>query len=315
MTSYFQYTPSFDMHVFSIPPSPTSLQLRTNRLIRLPRLLQRLHRLPLNPRQQLSTSRHIVDQPNHLASRPHPKIRVPVDEHLPPALARHIRRHLLELPRCALPLDLQRALRDLILEQAGRVGPPSQHERRVDLARVDDRLLDILVNGGLNRGHEPSPHVDALGAERQRGSEALPVGEAATGNKRDAQALTCPAEEDEVRDIRLTDVAGALEAVDAEEIDAEFDGRLRVADCGAFVQNYTAVGFEQFDYGAGTIACGLDDLDALVDADLGVFAVWGCVHRGEEGDIYAEGVRGHGLCFADLFAQVFGGGLCEGSEL
>jgi hypothetical protein len=42
--------------------------------------------------------------------------------------------------------------------------------------------------------------------------------------------------------------------------------------------------------------------------------VWG--HEGwEEGQVHAEGVLGHGSASANLFAEVFGGGLRECSEL
>jgi hypothetical protein len=48
---------------------------------------------------------------------------------------------------------------------------------------------------------------------------------------------------------------------------------------------------------------------------LGVGAVvWGN-HGGEERQVYAEGVLGHGAAAADLLAEIFGRGLSEGCEL
>ena len=168
------------------------------------------------------------------------------------------------------------------------------------------------MDGGLDRAHEAGAHINALRAKGDRSSETLAVGEAARGDEGDAEGLAGAGEEDEVCDVGLADVAGAFEAVDGEEVDAEFDGRLGVADGGAFVQDDAAVGFEELDYGAGTVAGGLDDFDAFVDAHLGVFLVGGCIHRGEEGDVYAEGVGGHPFGLADLISEVFWCGLCEG---
>ena len=65
-----------------------------------------------------------------------------------------------------------------------------------------------------------------------------------------------------------------------------------MSDRGAFVQDDAAVGFEEFDYRAGAVAGRFDDFDSLVDAHLRVFGVRGGIHGGQEGDVYAEGVRG-----------------------
>jgi len=59
---------------------------------------------------------------------------------------------------------------------------------------------------------------------------------------------------------------------------------------------------------------GLDDLDALVDHNLRVGVVIWWDHGREEGDIYSKGVGGHLTASPDLLAEVFGGGLREGSE-
>ena len=123
------------------------------------------------------------------------------------------------------------------------------------------------------------------------------------------------AEKDEVGDVAFSDVAGAFEAVDGEEVDTELDSGLSVTDCGTFVQDDATVGFEELDYGAGAVAGGFDDLDTFVDAHLCVFLVGRCVHRGEEGDVYTEGVGGEGFGFANLSAEVFGRGLRKGCQL
>ena len=256
-----------------------------------------------------------MNQPNNLARRPHAKILVPIHKNLPPPLPTHQWPHLLELPRRRLLLNLHRLIRHLVLKQPARVLPPPQHQLRVRLLRVHDRLLDVMVDRCFDRTHEACSHVDTLGAERERGCQALAVGETSTSDERHLQALPGAGEEDEVRDVGFTDVPCALEAVDAEEVDAEFDGGDGVADGGALVQDDDAGLLEHFDDGPGGVAGGFDDLDAFVDHDLGVLGVRGCVHGGEEGDVDAEGERGHAFAFADFEAEVLGGRLGEGGQL
>ena len=70
-----------------------------------------------------------------------------------------------------------------------------------------------------------------------------------------------------------------------------------------------------FDHGAGTVACRFDDADAFVDDHLGVAVVVGGDEGGEEGQVDAEGGIGHGAAAADLFTEVFWGGLGECGEL
>lgn len=83
-------------------------------------------------------------------------------------------------------------------------------------------------------------------------------------------------------------------------------------DAGALVQDDAVGGFQLLDHGAGAVARGLDDVDPFFDYHAGVGAVvWGN-ESGEEGQVHAEGVLGHGAAAADLFSQVFGGGLGQG---
>ena len=241
-------------------------------------------------------------------------VRVPIDEHLPPALPAHKRRHLLELSRGAFPLDLDGLLGDLVLIQAAGVPPPAQYELGIVLGRLHDLVLDVDVDGGLDGAHEARAHVDALGAQAQRGREALAVGETARGDERHLERLARAAQQDEVSDVALAHVAGALEAVDAEEVNAQVDGALGVPDRRALVQDDGVDGLELLDDGPRAVASRLDDLDALVDHHLCVCAVVRRRHGREECDVHAEGLVGHGLALPDLFPQVFWRGLCEGCE-
>lgn len=277
--------------------------------------VQRLLRLPLNPLHQLPTRRDIMNQPDDLPRRPNPIVHVPVDKDLPPALPAHKRRHVLELPARALPLRLDGLLGDFVAEEATRVAPPPQHEFRVRLLGFDDGPLDVVVDGRFDRAHEARAHVDALGPERQRRGEPLPVREAAAGDEGDLQALPGPAQQDEVCDVALAHVARALEAVDRQKVHAEVDGALGVPDRGAFVQDGAAGGFELLDDGAGGVACGLNDPDARVYDRLGVAVVVRRDESGEEGQVHGEGVGGHGFAALDFGAEVGGGGLREGCEL
>lgn len=250
-----------------------------------------------------------MNQPDDLPRRPNPIVHIPIHEHLPPPLPTHRRRHVLKLPTHTLPLSLHRLLGDFIRKQPTRVPPPAQHELRIRLLRLHNGHLDIVMDGRFDRAHEPRAHIDALGAQRQRGREPLPVREAAAGDERDRQALPRPGQQDEVGDVALADVAGALEAVDGEEVDAEGDGAPGVPDRGALVQDGAAGGLELPDHGAGGVAGRFDDADPLVDDGLGVAVVVGGDEGGEEGQVHAEGVWGHGFAALDLFAEVGGGGL------
>jgi hypothetical protein len=243
------------------------------------------------------------------------KVRVAVQEDLSPALPADVLGDLLELASRARLLDINSLQRDLVGEQTRRVLPAAQHKRRVRLLRIDNRLLDVLVDRRLDGAHEARAHVDTACAERQRSSETLAVGKAARGDEGHAERLAGAAQQDEVGDVCLADVASALEAVDGEEVDAELDGRLRVADRGALVQDRGAGGLQLLDDRPGAVAGCLDNVDLLLDNDAGVGGVvWG-YHGGEKSEVDAEGVLGHGAAAADFFAQVFGRGLGEGCQL
>ncbi len=90
-------------------------------------------------------------------------------------------------------------------------------------------------------------------------------------------------------------MARALEAVDGEEVDAEVGRADGVPDRGAFVQDDAAGGFELPDHGARAVAGRFDDADPRVDDGEGVGVVVGGDEGGEEGQVHAEGVRGHGF--------------------
>lgn len=191
-----------------------------------------------------------MNQPNNLSSRPNTILRIAIHKHLSAALPADIRGNLGKLARGALALDLERLLSNLVLEQARGIAPAPQHKRRIRLLRADNRLLDILVQRRLDSRHEARAHVHAARAEAQRRREPVAICKAARGNKGDLERLARLAEEDEIGNVALADVAGALEAVDAQKVDAQLDGALRVADRGALVQDCDVGLFQLCDDGA-----------------------------------------------------------------
>lgn len=241
-------------------------------------------------------------------------IRISSDKNLSSPLTANIRLNLLKLACCTRLLDLRRRSSDLVLEQPTRVLPPSQHKLCVILRGLDNRLLDVDVDRRLNGTHEPGAHVDTLSSQAQRRSETLSICESTGGNKGDLERLSRSAQQNQVGDIRLANVASTLEAIDAQEIHAKFNGALSMSDRRALVQDNGVHLLQLLDDRAGGVAGRLDNLDSFVDDDLCVGAVVRRVYRGEQRDIYAEGLRGHGLGLADLFAEVLGRGLCEGCE-
>lgn len=245
----------------------------------------------------------------------YPVVNIAIQEHLATTLAADKRGDLGELASRALLLNLQRLLSDFVRKQTRRIPPATQHQRRIRLLGTDDGLLDLMMNRRFKRTHEPSTHIDTLRAKRQRRSEAMTIRETARGNKRDLQFLTGTAEKDEVGDIVLADVAGTFKPVDGQEIDAQLDGRLGMANRRALVQDGRVGLLQLRDDRARAVTCRFDDPDPFVDDHLRVGAVVRGHEGREESQVHGKGVLGHGPALSNLLAQVFGGGLCEGREL
>lgn len=221
---------------------------------------------------------------------------------------------LLELASGALLLDFEGLFGDLVLVEAGGVAPAAQQQGGVGLVGLDNLLLDLDVDGRLLGAHEAGAHIDTASTKAEGGGQSPAVGEATAGDEGHLERLAGLAEQDEVCKIGLANVAGALEAVDAEEVDAHLDGALGVADGGALVQDDNAGLLELGNDGARGVAGRLDNLDALIDDGLGVGAVVGGHHGGQEGNVDTEGVLGQGSAASDLLAQVVGRGEDEGGD-
>lgn len=255
-----------------------------------------------------------MNQAHDLAGSPDAKLRVTVDEDLLTTLTRDEGRNLAELAGSALLLDLEGVSGDLVLEETGGVLPAAQQQRCVVLIRLNNLLLDVLVDGRLDSAHEARAHVDTASAKRQSSSKALSVSKAARGNEGDLEGLAGAAKENKVGDVAFADVAGALEAVNGEEVDAELDGAQGVADGGALVQDNDAGLLELRDDGARRVTGRLDNLDALVDDGLRVGGVVGGHHGGQQRHVDGKGLLGEGSASADFVAQRSGRGEDEGCD-
>jgi hypothetical protein len=108
-----------------------------------------------------------------------------------------------------------------LLRHAGGVVQRAEDQVGAALVVGDDLLLDVLMDRASTGAHEAGAHVDAVGAQRQRGDQAAGVGEAAGGDHRDLHLVGGGRNQDEAGDVVLARVAGALEAVDADRVDAD----------------------------------------------------------------------------------------------
>src|SRR5690348_13555051 len=89
----------------------------------------------------------------------------------------------------------------------------------------------------LDSAHKAGSHVDTTSTQAQRGSKSVTVCETTAGDERNTECLARFAKKDEIRDIALSHVAGALESIDAQEVDTQLNSALRMTNRGALVQN------------------------------------------------------------------------------
>lgn len=105
-----------------------------------------------------------------------------------------------------------------------------------------------------------------------------------------------------------------LKPINTQKIDSQLNRALRMPDRRALMQDHTPRSLQLLDDRPGGVARGLDDADAFLDDDARVGRVVGGLQGGQQGQVHGEGVGGEGAAFADLGAQVFGGGLGEGGQ-
>ena len=252
-----------------------------------------------HPRDEFFTGRDIVDHALDDAGGPDPEVGVAILKDLTPAAPGHQLADVLEgRRRCAR----SQPPRSEIAFLATRAVLRSVRKMSCVCALVvgDDLLLDRLVDRRLDRAHEAGAHVDRVGAERQRGDQAAGVAEAARGDDRDRTSCRPPPGSAPGRDVVLARVAGALEAVDRDGVDAERLGLDRVADRRRLVDHLDAVLLEVLDVLDRVGAGRLDDLDAGLDDRLAVLRIGRRGDRGQDRQVDAEGLVGQLAAAGDL---------------
>jgi len=128
----------------------------------------------------------------------------------------------------------------------------------------------------LLRGNKPRAHVDAVGAECQRGDKAPAIRHAARCHKRDLQLLGNPRQQDHVRDVVFARMATAFEAVDADRIAADPLGGQRMTHRRAFVDDLDPMRLQGRDVLRRVAASGFDDAHTALDDRVDVFRVGRC---------------------------------------
>ena len=199
---------------------------------------------------------------------------------------------------------------DFALADAGGVLEAAENQETAAFVIIDIGLFHIVVDRRLDRRAETRAHVDALGTEAECGDEAAAVAEAARGEHRDLDLVGGRRDQDQAGDIILARMARTFETVDRDDVAAGALGRQRVADRGAFVEDFDAVRLQHFpNFTHRRGACGFDDLDATIDDCLRIGLVIGGVDCREDGHVYAERLVGHRPAFFDFLAQRLGGRL------
>jgi hypothetical protein len=243
------------------------------------------------------------------------EVRVAVQEDLTTPLPTDILSNVLELARRASLLDVDSLQCDLVRKQSRRVLPPPENERGICFLRIDDGLLDVVVNGRLDGAHEPRTHVDTTRSQGQRSSQTLTICEASRCDERHTKRLSSFTQQDEVGDVGLANMTGALEAIDGQKVNTKLDRGLCMPDGRALMQNGRTSSFQLLDHRPRAVSCRLHNVDLLLDYHVSVCGIIRRNHGGKEGQVNPEWVLGHGSASANLFAEVFGRGLRECGQL
>lgn len=161
--------------------------------------LDPLRRVSLNGINEILTSGHILDQPDANASGPDTSVDVSVLVHSLPPGPGNKGLDILELAPGPLLLDDLDS--DFVLEDACCILHRTEDVDGVELRRLDNVILDVLVDGRFSRAKESGPHVGTCSAQCQRGSDTVAVGNTAAGDEGDRQLLVGASHEDQSADV------------------------------------------------------------------------------------------------------------------
>lgn len=104
---------------------------------------------------------------------------------------------------------------------------------------------------------------------------------------------------------RKVGLPGALEPVDAQEVNTKLHGGLGMPDSGALVQDDAAGLLQLGDDGTRRVTSRLNNLDSLINGNLGIsLVVWRNKGR-EQGDVDAERLARQLPALADFLAEAF----------
>src|ERR1700682_5044109 len=258
-------------------------------------------------RHQFRDGRDVVDQAHRGADRPDAGIDVTELEDL---AATHAGDEVFDvLEWTAAFQDLHHLARHRITGDPRGVVQCPEDQFGAALVAGDDRVLDVLVDRGLGGAHEPRSHVDAVGAQRQRGHQTPGGGEATGGDHRDLDLVGCRRYQHQARDVVLAWMTGALEPVDADAVHAQALRLDRMPHRGALVQHLDPVVVEHRQMWRRIGSGGLHDLDAGVDDDLAVLVVGRRIDGRQDREVHPERLVGQIAATGNLAGQIGGCGL------
>lgn len=109
--------------------------------------------------------------------------------------------------------------RHVVTSNPSSVAQRTKDQFGVAFGGFHETLFDGLVPRGLPGGDEPRAHVDAIGAQRQRGHESSRIAEAARSDHSNRNMLCSSWNQQEPRDVVFSRVPGALETIDRNSVD------------------------------------------------------------------------------------------------
>mmetsp|Transcript_35 Transcript_35/g.94 ORF Transcript_35/g.94 Transcript_35/m.94 type:complete len:320 (-) Transcript_35:97-1056(-) len=235
-----------------------------------------------------------MNQSNSLPSTPNSTIRVVVLFGLTTSFAVDEVLNVFKDHACALlGFDLFHFRRHLVAEDPARVVQPTQHHDCVCFLGVDHALLERIRPAAFLSGAKSRAAVDPIGTERQGSSKLRSRADAAAAKVGNPQHLRSASLQHEIPDVFFAGMAGALEAVKADDVDPVPLRRERVSHCDALVDGDDARLLEGLDEWLGVGSGGFHDLHALLDDDLHVLRVRRRrPHRGQDGQVDAERLAG-----------------------